>query len=114
MTTFGLALDLLDDPDAVARYRDLHRDVPTEVQAALREAGVEQMQIFLSGNRLFMYLRVRDGVDPRTDFARLSAIPAYAAWDDLMRSLQARVPDARPDEWWAVMERVFEMPVRQS
>lgn len=109
MRTFGLALDLRDDPDVVARYRDLHRNVPVEVQAGLQDAGVEGMEIFVSGSRLFMYLTVREGVDPRTDFARLSAIPGYAAWDDLMRSLQVPVPAARPDEWWAVMDRVFDM-----
>jgi hypothetical protein len=26
-----------------------------------------------------------------------------------MQSLQERPPDARPDEWWAVMEPVFEL-----
>ena len=109
MPTFGLTLALRDEPGTAERYRQEHRHVWPGVRAKLLEVGVERMDIFLSGRRLFMYLVTRDGVDPRVDFARLDEDPDSRAWDVLMRSLQEPVPEARPGEWWSTMEQVFEL-----
>jgi L-rhamnose mutarotase len=109
MPTFGLTLALRDDPGSIARYREEHRDVWPGVMTQLRAVGVERMEIFLSGRRLFMHLVVREGFDPVVDFARLSQDPISVEWDALMRTLQEPVPEARPGEWWSVMERVFDL-----
>jgi len=29
--------------------------------------------------------------------------------DELMRTLQERAPEAKPDDWWAPMEEVFDL-----
>jgi L-rhamnose mutarotase len=102
-------LALRDDPDSIARYREEHRHVWPGVTAQLRAIGVERMEIFLSGRRLFMHLIVREGFDPLVDFARLSQDPVSVVWDALMRTLQEPVPEARPGEWWSAMERVFDL-----
>jgi len=111
-TTFGLALDLRDDPELIARYRARHRAVPNDVEARLLDAGVERMAIFNTGNRLFMVLVLPDGADPATAFSGLGDDPAYAAWDEEMRGLQVPVPSAKPGELWSVMDRVYELQAR--
>jgi L-rhamnose mutarotase len=114
--TFGLTLNLQDDPAKIAEYRRQHQAVWPEVTARLRECGVQQMQIFLRGTRMFMYLLTDDTFDPATDFAHINEDPASARWNALMADLQVRSPEANPDEWWAPMELAFDLtwPQHQS
>src|SRR5439155_24305875 len=109
MQTYGMALDLRDDPLLIARYKKEHAEVWPEVVARLRDIGVTEMKIFLLGPRMFMYCETRDGFDPANDFARSNDDPTYKKWDELMRTMQQRVDEARPGEWWAQMEPVFDL-----
>lgn len=109
MKTFGLMLNLQDDAAKIAEYRRAHQAVWPEVTDRLRAVGIQQMQIFFRGTRLFMYLLTDDTFDPASDFARINEDPASARWNALMADLQARAPEARADEWWAPMELVFDM-----
>ncbi len=77
--------------------------------ARLREIGVIDMKIFLLGRRMFMYCETRDGFDPAKDFARANEDPTYEKWDELMRTMQDKVVEAKPSEWWAMMELVFDL-----
>jgi L-rhamnose mutarotase len=107
--TFGLALNLQNDAEKIAAYRRYHQTVWPEVTARLRECGVQRMQIFLRGTRMFMYLISDDDFDPARDFARINEDATSARWNALMADLQERIPEADPDEWWAMMEPVFDM-----
>ena len=109
MQYYGMALDLRDDPTLIARYRKEHQAAWPEVLARLREIGVTEMKIFLLGRHMFMYCQTRDGFDPSRDFARSNDDPTYRKWDELMRTMQERVGDAKPGEWWAMMEPVFDL-----
>jgi L-rhamnose mutarotase len=106
--SFGLTLCLQDDPEKMAAYRRFHQAVWPEVTARLRECGIQRMQIFLRGTRMFMYISTDDDFDPARDFARINEDPTSARWNALMADLQARAPEASPDEWWAAMEVVFD------
>jgi len=107
--SYGLSLGLRNDPAAIARYKAEHLKAWPEVLARLRGIGVTEMKIFLLGTHLFMYCETVDGFDPERDFARSLNDPTYQKWDELMRSMQERVPEARPGEWWAMMECVFDL-----
>ena len=109
MQVYGMALDLRDDPRLIARYKKEHAQAWPEVLARLREVGITEMKIFLVGRRLFMYCETKDGFDPAKDFARCNDDPTYRKWDQLMRTMQERVDDAKPGEWWAMMELVFDL-----
>lgn len=116
MKTFGLMLNLQDDPTKIAQYRQAHQAVWPAVTRRLRECGIQRMQIFLRGPRLFMHLVTDDDFDPLRDFARINEDPESARWNALMADLQTRSPEANPDEWWAPMESVFDSdwPQHQS
>ena len=109
MRVLGLTLCLQDDPEKIAAYRRHHQAVWPEVTARLRECGVQQMQIFLRGRRMFMYLVADDTFDPARDFARINEDPTSARWNALMAALQERAPEANAHEWWAPMELVFDL-----
>ena len=110
MPRFGLTLNLKDDPNVIEQYKTYHRNVWPEVLDSLREVGITGMDIYLLGNRLFMAIETVDDFDPAHDFPRhLEMHPRCREWDVLMRNFQERVPEAKPDEWWATMEQVFEL-----
>ena len=100
---------LRDDPQLIERYKAEHANAWPQVLVQLRKIGVTEMKIFLRDRRMFMYCETVDGFDPAVDFARANQDPTYEKWDQLMRSLQERAPEARPNEWWAPMECVFDL-----
>lgn len=105
-----LTLNLKDDPAAVDAYVRHHRDVWPDVQASLRRAGVDRMDIYLLGRRLVMIVEMRDGLDYRVAFtSHASSSPRVAEWERLMQSLQEPASEAQAGEWWAAMEPVFQL-----
>lgn len=109
MQTYGMTLMLRDGDEVGERYRHYHEKAWPEVLARLREIGVTQMKIYLLGRRLFMYLETIDGFEPERDFPKLAEDRRYQEWDELMRGFQEPVPEAKPGEWWARMEEVFDL-----
>ena len=110
MKHFGLTLNLKDDPKIIEQYKEYHRNVWPEVLASLGEVGITKMNIYLLGRRLFMAMETNDDFDVEWDFPRyLEQHPRCREWDELMRTFQERAPEAKPDEWWAIMEPAFEL-----
>ena len=110
MKSFAQVLDLKDDPDIIARYEEHHRNVWPEVIEALKGRGIERMEIFRVGNHLFMYYTAPDDFEPRRDFQRYTLeAPRAAQWNELMATLQQKVPEAGPDDWWTPARRVFDL-----
>src|SRR2546428_13229785 len=52
--SYGLALDLRDDPALIARYKRGHAQVWPQVLARLRAIGVTEMKIYLLGRRALL------------------------------------------------------------
>lgn len=104
-----LILDLKDDPELIARYRAWHApgEPPQSVIDSIRAAGIEEMEIFLSGNRLVMLMQVRPGFSPQAKAAADAADPEVRAWEELMNAFQQPVPWAAPGEKWVPVERIF-------
>ena len=109
MRAFAMTLGLKSDPGVVEEYTRYHRAVWPEVLAGLRGIGITKMKIFLHGHRLFMYLEAGDDFDPARDFPKYMEDPRAKDWDELMRGFQEPVPGAKPGEWWAGMEEVFDL-----
>jgi L-rhamnose mutarotase len=107
---YVFTINLKANPGIAVTYARHHRDVWPEVQTSLRQAGVEQMDIYLLGRRVVMVVEMRDGVDYRTAFAsHASSSPRVAEWERLMKSLQEPATEAGADEWWAAMKPVFHL-----
>jgi L-rhamnose mutarotase len=104
-----LALDLKDDPALIARYRQWHAPggPPAEIVKSIRDAGIEEMQIFLTGNRLFMVMEVNEKFSAAAKSAADAASPAVQAWERQMEEFQQFLPWAKPGEKWVQMTRIF-------
>ena len=105
------ALDLRDDAAAIAEYEDWHRPgvVWPEILASIRAAGIEDMEIFRSGNRLVLVMQVPDDYDAAAKQAADAASPRVQAWEQLMDRYQQRLPWAKPGEKWVPMRGIFSL-----
>jgi L-rhamnose mutarotase len=110
MTRSVLMMDLKDDPDAIKTYVEHHEHVWPEVVRSLRNAGIEDMEIYLLGRRLVMIVETPDGDVKRCFAAHKASHPRVIEWEALMKSLQQPPPGAPPGEWWAEMRQVFVLP----
>lgn len=106
---YCLALDLKDDPALIAAYEDWHRKVWPEIIASIKDAGITVLDIYRTGNRLFMIL---EG-DESFSFERKAAMDAgnhkVQEWETLMWNFQQSLPWAKAGEKWIVMEKIFEL-----
>jgi L-rhamnose mutarotase len=109
------AVDLHDDAEQIARYRDWHRagGPPAAVTEAIRADDVRELEIWLVGDRMFMILEQGDAYDPDAKIARDAANPDVQAWDGLMRTFQKPLPFA-PDETWVEMARIYALSEQPS
>ncbi|MDX2646833.1 L-rhamnose mutarotase [Streptomyces sp. PA03-1a] len=71
--------------DRIAAYEAAHREVPAELTAAIRGAGVREWTIWRSGGDLFHLLDVGDYP---AMLAALERLPVNIAWQARMAELQ--------------------------
>jgi L-rhamnose mutarotase len=105
------ALDLKDDPALIARYREWHAPggVPAPVTRSIRAAGIESLEIWLTGNRLFMIMETGPAFSPEAKAAADAADPDVQAWEELMWAFQQALPWAAPGEKWIAAERIYDL-----
>lgn len=104
-----LALDLRDDPAAIAEYKRHHEKIWPEIRDSLFASGVLDMEIYLLGTRMFMIMEVADDFSFDRKAAMDTANPKVREWEALMRTFQQDLPQAKPGEKWLRMERVFSL-----
>lgn len=111
MERLYFALDLKDDPTAIAEYESWHRPgrIWPEIPTQLRTAGVEELEIFRCGNRLVMVMEVPEGFSARNPAVLGEADARAAAWEELMWQFQHPLPCAKPGEKWVPMTRIFSL-----
>jgi L-rhamnose mutarotase len=109
MRRYCLALDLADDPELIAEYKRHHENVWPEIIESIRGSGVEDLEIYLLGTRLFMILDVSDqfSFDNKAHTDRDN--PKVQQWEQLMWKFQRPLPQAKPGEKWLLMERIFKL-----
>jgi len=109
-----LILDLKDDPELIATYVAWHRPggPPRVVTDSIRACGIEEMEIFISGNRLVMIMDVLPHFDPAAKAARDAQDPEVQAWEKLMATYQQPVAWAGTQKWLAAKSiyRLSEQP----
>jgi L-rhamnose mutarotase len=105
------ALDLHDDPVLIDEYDRWHQAdrVWPDILQSLRATGLEEAEIFRTGNRLVLVLDVSAEFDAAAKAAADAADPRVQAWETLMWNYQKALPWARPGEKWVLMRRIFSL-----
>jgi len=106
---YCLALDLKDEPKLIAEYRKYHEKIWPEITRSIRDSGIEDLEIYLLGTRLFMIMEVNERFSFDAKAKADAANPKVQEWEKLMWRFQKPLPQARPGEKWLLMERIFKL-----
>ena len=111
MKRFVFALDLHDDPQAIAEYEAWHRPdrIWPAIVASLRNSRLTALEIYRTGNRLCLIMEAPDDFSLESKAAADAADPEVQAWERLMWQFQRALPWAAPGEKWVAMQRIFSL-----
>lgn len=107
MKRYCLALDLKDDPALIAGYEEHHRNVWPAILESIRGSGIEKMEIYRTGNRLFMIIEADNEFTFEKKALADQANPKVQEWEQLMWKYQQALPGSQPGEKWRLMEKIF-------
>ncbi|HEY1799958.1 MAG TPA: L-rhamnose mutarotase [Terriglobales bacterium] len=106
---YCLTLDLKNDPALIAEYARYHQKIWPEITQSIRDSGVESMEIYLHGTRMFMMMDVSEGFSFEKKAELDRSNPKVHEWEKLMWKFQQPLPEAKPGEKWLLMEKIFEL-----
>ena len=109
MTRRCLLLNLVDDPELIAQYRQWHAPggPPAAVTRSIREADILDMEIWQAGDRLVMIMETGPNFDPAAKTQRDAADPDVRAWETLMDRFQSRLSFAPAGVKWVPADRIY-------
>ena len=67
------------------------------------------MEIYILGNRLVMIVETSENFDWDSAMSRLSTLPRQTEWEAFVSKFQGCSADAKSDEKWQMMERMFHL-----
>jgi L-rhamnose mutarotase len=107
MKQYCLALDLKDDAALIAAYEEWHQNIWPEIVESIKEAGIEKMEIYRTGNRLFMIVLANDKFSFESKASMDAANEKVQEWEQLMWNYQQPIPGSKPGEKWVLMNKIF-------
>lgn len=106
---YCLTLDLKDDPALIAEYKRYHEQIWPEITESIKTAGIENLEIYLLGTRMFMILEAGPEFSFEAKARADRANSKVQEWEELMWKFQKALPQAKAGEKWLLMERIFEL-----
>lgn len=104
-------LQLRDNPELIAMYRDRHAEgnIWPEILEGIRSVGILEMEIYIRGTLLFMIIETTPDLDLDDAMTRLATLPRQQEWEDYMSIFQDCGEGATSDQKWQPMERMFHL-----
>ena len=106
---YCLTLDLKNDPKLIAEYKKYHEKVWPEITKSIKDSGIEDMEIYLLGTRMFMIMEVNEHFSFEAKGRADQFNPKVQEWENLMWTFQQSLPQAKPGEKWLLMEKIFDL-----
>ncbi len=106
---YCLALDLKPDAALIAEYEAYHRKVWPEILQSIKEAGIENLEIYRIQNRLFMILEANENFSFERKTQMDDSNLKVQEWETLMWKYQQALPMTQPGEKWILMNKIFQL-----
>jgi len=104
-------MTLRDDPELIEAYRKIHSPGHTwpEISQGMKEVGIVDMEIYITGNRLFMIMDTVPEFEHASAMRELAAKPRQSEWEAYVAKFQNTSAEASADEKWQLMERIYKL-----
>ncbi|MBD1429352.1 MULTISPECIES: L-rhamnose mutarotase [Sphingobacterium] len=109
MKRYALGLDLVNDPKLIQEYEEYHKAVWPEIKKSIADAGIENMEIYRFGNRLFMLMETAEDFDFSVKAEMDASNSKVQEWEQLMWKYQQAIPGAKEGEKWVLMDKIFQL-----
>ena len=111
MKRYCLAIDLVEDASLIAEYEHWHKSENgwPEIKKSILDAGITNMEIYRTGNRLFMIMETDDNFSFERKVAMDDTNPKVQEWEQLMWKFQKPLPSAKDGEKWILMDKIFQL-----
>lgn len=109
MKRYCFALDLVNDSELISEYKKYHEQIWPEITKSIQLAGIENLDIFLTGNRLFMIMEVNDSFSFEKKSIMDKENSKVQEWETLMWKYQQALPWAKGDEKWILMDKIYQL-----
>jgi L-rhamnose mutarotase len=102
-------LKLQDDKELIKKYTEIHKpgNVWPAITRGIREVGITDMEIYISGNIAFMIMDTVPGFDHDEAMKRLAGLPEQKEWEEYVSQFQQAGAKSATPEKWEVVERIF-------
>ena len=110
---FCKTLELKDDPRLIEEYKRIHAKGNTwpEIARGMKEVGILDMEIYITGTRLFMIMDTVSDFDHDEAMTKLAKMPRQQDWETFVSKFQKTTPDASAGSKWTLIERIFKLVV---
>jgi L-rhamnose mutarotase len=109
MKRYALGLDLVNDPKLIQEYEEYHKAVWPEIKKSIADTGIENMEIYRFGNRLFMLMETAEDFDFSVKAEMDASNTKVQEWEQLMWKYQQAIPGAKEGEKWVLMDKIFQL-----
>jgi L-rhamnose mutarotase len=99
----------VEDAALIAEYQRWHtaENEWPEIRESIMGSGVAKMDIYLTGNRLFMIMETEDSFSFERKAGLDASNPKVVEWEQLMWKFQQPLPWAGEGEKWVLMEKIY-------
>jgi L-rhamnose mutarotase len=104
-------LSLKNDIQLIEDYKKVHAPGVAwpEITQGMHEVGIIDMEIYISGTRLFMIMDTVADFDHDKAMTQLSQKPRQSEWEAYVSRFQQTTSEATADEKWQLMDCIYKM-----
>ncbi|MEO8719889.1 MAG: L-rhamnose mutarotase [Ginsengibacter sp.] len=106
---YCFAVDLKDDEQLIKEYENYHRHIWPEIIDSIKNAGVNDLEIYRVSNHLFMIMETDQNFSLSKKNIMDQTNPKVQEWETIMWKYQQALPVAKPGEKWMLMNKIFEL-----
>ena len=109
-------MELKDDPNTIDEYKKIHGigAVWPEVTEGMKEIGILNMEIYISGTTLFMIMDTKPDFNHEQAMDKLAKLPRQSEWEAFVANYQDANSDASAGQKWKLLERIYKMDQKQN
>jgi len=108
---FCKTLELNNDPALIIEYKKFHSKNMAwpEITLGMKEVGIIDMEIYLSGTMLFMIMDTVPDFNHDKAMAELAKKPRQKEWEKFVTKFQKTSANATVNEKWQLIERIYKL-----